>query len=90
MRSAGLLGTLAKQEDMLANERSESRLARKHDAAVRCEAETKAIRVKMARRRAFRLADGTTTTPIIAKPFKPASSSLSDWQDQQQKDGRRG
>jgi hypothetical protein len=63
-------------------------LARKHDAAVRREAETKAIRVQMARRRAFRLADTAEMKDLIAKPSLPLPLSLSEWQDEQRKDGR--
>jgi hypothetical protein len=85
---------------MLANEvkdiRSGTRLektARERDsAAVRYEAEAKAIRVRMARRRTFRLAEmAAAPTTITKKPSKPGnaeSSSLSDWQEQQRNDGR--
>jgi hypothetical protein len=90
---------VGKQEERLVNESSvrsvsqSEKTARKRDeAAVRYEAESKAIRVKMARRRTLRFADmAGATTAITKKPAKPGNakfSSLSDWQEQQRKDGR--
>jgi hypothetical protein len=90
---------VGKQEERLLNKtsvRSEAQLeksARKRDDdAVRCEAEAKAIRVKMARRRTLRFAEmAGAPTAISKKPSQPESaefSSLSDWQEQQRRDGR--
>jgi hypothetical protein len=89
---------VGKQEDMLANEvmstQGESQeAARKRDkAAFRYEAEAKAIRLKMARRRALCPAErAAEPTAITTKPVKPGNknfSSLSDWQKQQRRDGR--
>jgi hypothetical protein len=103
-RSAGYAahcraGHIGKQEERLVNEssiRSASQLektARKRaDVAIRHETEAKAIRIKMARRRTLRFSELADAPIAVIKKSKPdiiKSSSLSNWQEQQQKDGRR-